>query len=211
MESEMSCRTWRREFRKWFEEAEAAGDPARIPPELAAHASGCRDCAARLRAAQRLLAPASEPAPEGLSDRVWARVSAASGRELAKRRAAAGSARSPRRRALRLLPAAAALAIAAAGGYLVAREERQVVTVRLSIDAPGAREVSVVGDWNGWSPEKNRLVDRGNGVWEGTVRLHRLREYRYQFLVDGERWVADPQAPLSIDDGFGGRSSVLQL
>ncbi len=211
MESEMSCRTWRREFRKWFEQADAAGAPAGIPPELAEHASRCRECAARLRAAQRLLTPASEPAPEGLSDRVWDYVSARSERELAKRRAGAGAARTPRKTALRLLPVAAAIAIAAAGGYLFAREEREVVTVRLSIDAPGAKEVSVVGDWNGWSPEKNRLVDRGNGVWEATVRLHRLREYRYQFLVDGERWVPDPQAPVSIDDGFGGRSSVLQL
>ncbi len=126
-------------------------------------------------------------------------------------RTAAGTARPARKTALRLLPVAAAIAIAAAGGYLFAREEREVVTVHLSIDAPGAKEVSVVGDWNGWSPESNRLVDRGNGAWEGTVRLHRLREYRYQFLVDGERWVPDPRAPVSIEDGFGGRSSVLQL
>ena len=104
------------------------------------------------------------------------------------------------------------VALAAAGGFVLARGGRDVVTVRLAVEAPGARQVSVVGDWNGWAPESDRLVDRdGDGVWQGTVRLRRLREYRYQFLIDGEQWVADPRAPLTIDDGFGGRSSVLQL
>lgn len=32
----------------------------------------------------------------------------------------------------------------------------------------------------------------------------------YAFVVDGERWVADPYAP-GIDDGFGGRNSRLTL
>ncbi len=197
----MDCRTWRRQLAAWLERSDAAGQQARIPPELAEHAAGCRDCAVRLRAAQRLLAPAVVPVPADLSERVWARL----------QRERAG-ARRPAPAPQRWLAVAAMVAIAAAGGFVVARVGRDVVHVRLAVEAPGARQVSVVGDWNEWSPESDRLLDRdGDGVWEGTVRLQRLREYRYQFLIDGEQWIPDPQAPVSIDDGFGGRSSVLQL
>jgi hypothetical protein len=199
MENEMSCRSWRKELATWLEQAEAAGEPARIPPELAAHAARCRECAVRLRAAQKLLAMPAPRAPEDLSERVWAAV---------RDKRPAG--RAPRA-ALRLA-AAAAVALAAAGALLVARNSSDVVTVRLALEAPGARQVSVVGDWNGWEPASGRLVDSdGDGVWEGTVRVRRLREYRYLFLSEGDLWVADPRAALSIDDGFGGKSSVLQL
>ncbi len=205
----MSCRNWRRKLATWLEQADADGEPARIPPELTEHAARCHDCAVRLRAAQKLLSRPEAEAPADLSERVWAGVAGvggAVGRRNARRKPTAV----PRWAAV-----AAAVVIAAAGGFVLARGAGaggDVVTVRLTLEAPGARQVSVVGDWNGWTPAGNRLVDRnGDGIWEGTVRLHRLREYRYQFLIDGERWVADPRAPLSIDDGFGGKSSVLQL
>jgi 1,4-alpha-glucan branching enzyme len=84
--------------------------------------------------------------------------------------------------------------------------------VRLVLAAPGAESVSVVGDWNGWDPERDRLRDPdGDGVWEIRLRLQSGQEARYQFLVDGERWLADPLAPLRVEDGFGGTSSVLQI
>jgi hypothetical protein len=201
------CRSWRRELAKWIEEADAAGEPARIPPDLAEHASRCRECAVRLEAARRLLAPDGGGAPADLTERVWTavRVSGAGPR----RKPAPASAATRR---LRLVAAAAVVVVAVATGLIMGRGQGDVVTVRLTLEAPGARRVSVVGDWNGWKPDADRLVERARrGVWEGTVRLRRLREYRYQFLVDGERWVPDPAAPVSIDDGFGSRSSVLQL
>ncbi len=75
-----------------------------------------------------------------------------------------------------------------------------------------AKTVSVVGDWNAWDPNRDRLRDpNGDGTWEITLRLRKGEDLRYQFLIDGERWVADPQALLQVDDGFGGTSSVLQI
>jgi 1,4-alpha-glucan branching enzyme len=72
--------------------------------------------------------------------------------------------------------------------------------------------VALVGDWNRWDPEAQKLRDPdGDGVWELEVRLKRGQEQRYQFLIDGERWVADPEAPLKVEDAFGGMSSVLQI
>jgi hypothetical protein len=42
------------------------------------------------------------------------------------------------------------------------------------------------------------------------VRLPAGR-HEYAFLVDGERWVADPNAPSSIEDEFGVESSVVTV
>jgi len=35
--------------------------------------------------------------------------------------------------------------------------------------------------------------------------------YRYAFLVDGSRWLADPAAPRARDDEFGTPSSVVTV
>jgi hypothetical protein len=44
---------------------------------------------------------------------------------------------------------------------------------RFELDAPGAREVSIVGDFNGWDPRTNPMRRAGNGHWDTTVALHR--------------------------------------
>lgn len=86
------------------------------------------------------------------------------------------------------------------------------VMVRLFLEAPGASEVVVVGDWNGWDPLANRLSDTdGDGIWEIEIKLKGGREYRYQFLINGELWAPDPTAPLRIEDGFGGKDSILHI
>jgi 1,4-alpha-glucan branching enzyme len=43
--------------------------------------------------------------------------------------------------------------------------------VDFTVWAPNASAVAVIGDWNGWNPESNRLSPRydHSGIWEGTV------------------------------------------
>jgi 1,4-alpha-glucan branching enzyme len=86
------------------------------------------------------------------------------------------------------------------------------VTVRFVLEAPRASKVSVVGDWNGWKPDENRLIDPdGDGVWELQIELRRGSEYRYQFIIDNEQWIPDPSSSLRIEDGFGGFNSILHI
>ena len=47
-----------------------------------------------------------------------------------------------------------------------------------------------------------------NGVWTVCFPLP-PGQYRYMFVVDGARWMADPNAVASQSDGFGGRNSLL--
>jgi hypothetical protein len=82
--------------------------------------------------------------------------------------------------------------------------------VRFIIQQPGAQRVSLVGDFNGWQADAMPLASSPDGsVWSLTLPLPAGR-YEYAFVVDGERWVADPAAS-SVRDEFGGETSVLRL
>src|SRR6185503_4774158 len=56
--------------------------------------------------------------------------------------------------------------------------------VRFTLVAPGATTVSLVGDFNAWSPTGLPLRRASNGMWEVDVPLPPGR-YAYSFVVDG--------------------------
>lgn len=88
---------------------------------------------------------------------------------------------------------------------------RAAVAIRLALPMEGAQSVAVAGDFNGWDPQALFLEDPdGDGVFVGTLRVE-PGSYAYMFVVDGERWVTDPQAPNHVDDGFGNRNAVLRI
>lgn len=84
--------------------------------------------------------------------------------------------------------------------------------VKFVFVAPHATNVSVVGDFNQWDAKATPMVRDGDtGVWTVTVPIATGR-HLYSFLLvgaDGERWVADPNAPAAPDDGFGRVNSVV--
>lgn len=82
------------------------------------------------------------------------------------------------------------------------------VFVRFELVAPEARSVAVAGSFNGWSTDALPMVRGAAGIWSITVPLP-IGEHRYEFVVDQTRWVADPTAHSQVDDGFGGRNSVI--
>src|SRR2546423_7815800 len=87
---------------------------------------------------------------------------------------------------------------------------RDSVFVRFVLYAPGARHVAVAGTFNQWDRSAAPLVRAdSSGVWTATLALP-VGQHQYAFLVDGERWVADPAAP-AIDDGFGRRNSMVAV
>jgi hypothetical protein len=82
------------------------------------------------------------------------------------------------------------------------------VFVRFELEAPQARTVSVAGSFNGWRVGALTMVRDARGMWSATAPLP-LGEHRYEFVIDGTRWVPDPTAHAEVDDGFGGRNSVI--
>ena len=73
--------------------------------------------------------------------------------------------------------------------------------------APEAREVSVVGSFNGWLPNATPLKSTGGGEWAVRLML-RSGQYEYRFVVDG-RWIEDPGASQRVANSYGGFNSVL--
>jgi hypothetical protein len=74
--------------------------------------------------------------------------------------------------------------------------------VRLMFDDPRAREVVVIGDFNGWRAGATPLAREGaTHRWSATIAL-RDGAHRYAFVVDGTRWAPDPAAErVQADDG----------
>lgn len=91
----------------------------------------------------------------------------------------------------------------------VAIDERAPqVLVQFRLDAPGAQDVSLAGDFTDWQPA-HTMTRSDPGVWTVVVALD-AGVHDYAFIVDGEQWVADPMAP-SVGDGFGGQNSRLAV
>lgn len=80
--------------------------------------------------------------------------------------------------------------------------------VKFVFVAPQAEKVSLVGDFNGWDASTTPMVRSANsGLWTVTLPLSEGR-HLYAFVVDGDSWSADPNAPFAPDDGFGHANSV---
>lgn len=91
-----------------------------------------------------------------------------------------------------------------------AQNATRAVPVQITFDAAGARNVSIVGDFNDWDSSAAPLTRFGpNGPWTATVKVMPGR-HLYAFMVDG-KLVADPRAPHERDLDFGGDASVLMV
>ena len=84
------------------------------------------------------------------------------------------------------------------------------VVVQFVLVAPGARSVTLVGDFNGWDSSATPLSGSSSGLWSVALPL-RPGRHQYAFVVDGARWVADPAAPRALGDDFGAPSSVVTV
>ena len=82
---------------------------------------------------------------------------------------------------------------------------RLFVQFRLETEAMNVR---LAGSFTDWAPAYE-LHQMSPGVWTIAVPLP-AGVHDYAFIVDGQRWVADPYAP-GVDDGFGGTNSRLTL
>jgi hypothetical protein len=82
-----------------------------------------------------------------------------------------------------------------------------LVPVRFTYLNPQAKEVSVAGSFNAWSPSAHRMVRQGNS-WTAEIQLEPGR-HTYVFVVDDRTWHTDPKGQFWEDSGFGIRSSVL--
>jgi 1,4-alpha-glucan branching enzyme len=74
------------------------------------------------------------------------------------------------------------------------------VTFRLPKEAvKSAKQVFLVGEFNGWNATATPMKKLKNGDFTVTVDLEAGREYQYRYLIDGliweNDWKADKYAP----------------
>lgn len=80
---------------------------------------------------------------------------------------------------------------------------------RFVIYQPEARSVAVMGSFNQW--QTLEMAPAGTkGYWEINVALP-PGEYRYSFLLDDGRQVADPTRLVHEQDDFGGQNSIISV
>lgn len=78
------------------------------------------------------------------------------------------------------------------------------VAVTFALDDDTEGPVSVVGDFNDWTPGAHLLRRRSNGTRSVTVMLPAGERVRFRYLAAGGRWLDDPDA-----DGHDGDGSLL--
>jgi len=85
-----------------------------------------------------------------------------------------------------------------------------LVTFQLP-SAIAAREVHLVGDFNGWDRRSHPLqrAER-NGTWHITLELAPHRSYQFRYLVNGSHWHNDWNADRYAPNPFGGDNSVVE-
>jgi hypothetical protein len=74
-----------------------------------------------------------------------------------------------------------------------------------------AEQVAVVGDFNGWDPSATPMNRDGPGrLWHASAQVG-VGRTEYAFVLDGQTWIPDPNAPLAAATEFGTRNSVLTI
>jgi hypothetical protein len=201
----MTCEQWNEQFSEWLDQDWTKRIDLDCPSAIREHAESCPHCGPRLQAALLLIEGSSldRQPPPGLAERIAEHLST-------------GIPVHSKIRPLWIgIPAAALLFVALGIGLLLPRLGRgadETIVVRFELQAPDAQDVAVVGNWNRWDPEAQKLEDPdGDGIWEIEIPLKRGEEHQYQFLIDGQNWIPDPETPLQVEDGFGGVNSVLQI
>ncbi len=77
------------------------------------------------------------------------------------------------------------------------------------IAAPGADEVYLAGNFNGWEPAARPLKEGRDGVWKTTLTLP-PGVYEYRFVVDGE-WLDDPRCSEKAPNSMGSENCLLHI
>lgn len=81
--------------------------------------------------------------------------------------------------------------------------------VRFTVLVPGAKQVFLVGSFNGWVKESTPMNSMdGSSLWSVDVPLAE-GEHTFMYVIDGVRWMTPPQAEDFVTDGFGQTNGVV--
>ena len=107
---------------------------------------------------------------------------------------------------------AVSLALASGMGWPIHEARSPVVCpegVTFRLNSTSARDVRVVGSWDGWQQPGLEMKHVVPGVWEGQLSNLEAGEYAYKYVCNGRDWLADPANAAQSGDSYGGWNSIL--
>jgi 1,4-alpha-glucan branching enzyme len=84
------------------------------------------------------------------------------------------------------------------------------VTFTLPADV-NAQSAALLAESNAWAAGATPAKRRKDGPFSVAVSLKPGQQYRFRYLLDGERWENDGQADGYAPNEFGAEDSVLQV
>lgn len=88
--------------------------------------------------------------------------------------------------------------------------EKCRVTFKLPAEV-GADTAALCGEFNNWDPNANPMKKLKDGSFSTTVSLDTAQNYRFRYLLDGERWENDWEADEYVTNEHGTEDSLLKL
>jgi 5'-AMP-activated protein kinase regulatory beta subunit len=89
------------------------------------------------------------------------------------------------------------------------KKKSQNKRITFKLEAPGAKEAILVGDFNSWDDKKHKMKKDNKGMWTKIVTLA-PGSYEYKFLVDGQ-WENDPSNDKVVTNSFGTLNNILTV
>ncbi|MBL9028214.1 MAG: hypothetical protein JNL21_38835 [Myxococcales bacterium] len=87
-------------------------------------------------------------------------------------------------------------------------DEYKLCAAELTYPDMGEQSVELRGSFkaDGWTNGVPMVKD--GATWKATFDVSWATDFQYKFVLDGTSWIADPNNPNQVDDGFGGKNSV---
>ncbi len=219
----LSCEGLRALARQWSDSPDG-GMPEELKNAAREHLASCDGCAARYGGLPALFdGPTAAAFEDSGSTSAFAdSVMRAVRREALAERESGGS----RNGWQRAFATAAAIALVFASGFFAGGLWKSAqpieaagggggngyVEVRFTLNAPAASSVELIGLFPEYpGDDKTAMARDANGLWYVKLRLRKDTVYTYSFSVDGREAMPDPAAEEFVEDGFGGRDSLIRL
>lgn len=91
------------------------------------------------------------------------------------------------------------------------RDSDQVkVTFVLPEDHPHGDEVSVVGDFNDWTPGEHTFVRRSNQTYSTNVMLEEDSRYGFRYYSEETGWINDEDADDFEPNEYGATNCIIE-
>lgn len=95
---------------------------------------------------------------------------------------------------------------------MIKRQDLKNDKVKVTFVLPHEDElspVSVVGDFNAWDPQSNKLVKRNNGTRSTSVTLDAGQKVRFRYFSDDGQWFNDDAADAYETGEHGAENCVI--